>query len=70
MDANALQAVGFEGKNGQPIAFSDSSLKWVVLIGIGLVEDLDAYRLRDAGARLCQIHTETRAADAGPRRHG
>jgi leucyl aminopeptidase len=54
LDAAALEAAGFDGKVGQAIAFPDPAGTWVVLIGIGAGADLDAARLRDAGAAFAR----------------
>ena len=49
-DGVAFEAAGFEGKVGQTIGLPSADGPLTVLVGVGELADLDADRLRDAGA--------------------
>jgi leucyl aminopeptidase len=50
----SMQAAGFEGKNGQAIAFPDPDGRWVVLVGTGPRTGPDPEHLRDAAAAFAR----------------
>jgi leucyl aminopeptidase len=54
LDRESLTAAGFEGKTGQTIVVPRVGGQPVILIGIGSPSDLDADKLRDAGAGLAR----------------
>ena len=54
LSAAALEAAGFEGKVGQTIVLPSADGPLTVLVGIGEVGELDADRLRDAGAAFAR----------------
>ena len=54
LDGDAFEAAGFEGKVGQTIALPSAAGPLTVLVGVGELGDLDADRLRDAGAAFAR----------------
>ena len=54
LDAAALEAAGFEGKVGQTIVLPAADGPMTVLVGVGEPGELDADRLRDAGAAFAR----------------
>ena len=54
LSAAALEAAGFEGKVGQTIVLPSADGPLTVLVGVGEVGELDADRLRDAGASFAR----------------
>ena len=53
-DGVAFEAAGFEGHVGQTIALPSADGPLTVLVGVGELADLDADRLRDAGAAFAR----------------
>jgi len=55
LSAASLEAAGFEGKVGQTIVLPSTGGPMSVLVGIGEPGELDADRLRDAGAGFARV---------------